>query len=342
MPPIPDAAAAEPVVVAVDLGGTKLAAGLFTAAGVAHQRRATPLAGRQGRAVGALIVEEVRRLLDQALAAGHPVGAIGIAIPGIVDARTARVWAPNIPGWDDYPLRDEVAASLPVAARPAGGNVTAPAVPIILDSDRAAYILGEAWQGVARGCRDAIYLAVGTGIGAGILAGGQVLRGVGGVAGAIGWLALDRPFSPDYATCGCFELHASGAGLAHAALRLLHDRADYQGVLRTAPSLAAREVFDAYQAGDPLAHDVLRQAVEFWGMAVANLVSLFNPEKIIFGGGVFGPAVQFLPAIAAEARRWAQPISVDQVELVAARLGADAGLYGAARLALEAASLDPR
>ena len=91
----------------------------------------------------------------------------------------------------------------------------------------------------------------------------------------------------------------------------------------------------AYDANDKLAIAVINNAIEYWGMAVANLVSLFNPEKIIFGGGVFGPALKFLDAIYDEAKKWAQPISMQQVKLEGAALGNEAGLYGAAYLALK-------
>ncbi|RIK72223.1 MAG: hypothetical protein DCC67_19560, partial [Planctomycetota bacterium] len=205
------------------------------------------------------------------------------------------------------------------------------------DSDRAAYILGEAWQGAARGCRNAAFLAVGTGIGAGILADGRVLRGAGGVAGAIGWWALDRPYEADYRTRGCFESRASGHGLAEAARRLLGERAEGGGRLSAAACITARDVLEAYDHGDQTAVAAVRQAVELWGMAAANLVSLLNPERIVFGGGVFGPAARLLADIRAEAQQWAQPVSIGQVEFVASMLGGDAGLYGAARLAIEAA-----
>ena len=85
---------------------------------------------------------------------------------------------------------------------------------------------------------------------------------------------------------------------------------DYNGPLRNAAALTAHEVFAAYEAGDEIAQGSVAEAIEFWGMASANLISLFNPEKIIFGGGVFGPATQFLEAIETEARRWAQPSRV--------------------------------
>ena len=99
--------------------------------------------------------------------------------------------------------------------------------------------------------------------------------------------------------------------------------------------LTAKDIFAAYDSNDKLAVAVINHAIEYWGMAVANLVSLFNPEKIIFGGGVFGPALKFLDAIYDEAKKWGQPISMQQVKLEAAALGNDAGLYGAGFLALK-------
>ena len=253
------------------------------------------------------------------------IKAVAVAVPGIAHPRTGRVWAPNLQGWDDYPLRDEVRDAF-----------SDPGVKFVVESDRAAYILGEAWQGAARGCRDAIFLAVGTGIGAGILTDGRVLRGEGGIAGAIGWLALNRPFLPEYKDCGCFESHASGEGLARAARDLLVRRKGYRGPLRKKPSITAPDVFQACARGDEVARQVLEQAIAFWGMACANLISLFNPETIIFGGGVFGPAARFLDAIAAEAHRWGQPAAMRQVAFEVSRLGSDAALYGAAVLAREA------
>jgi glucokinase len=205
---------------------------------------------------------------------------------------------------------------------------------VTIDSDRAAYILGETWRGAARGARDAVFLAVGTGIGAGILSGGKLIRGYGDVAGAIGWLALDRPFLPRYVQHGCFEDQASGPGLVRVARDLIGADASYSGELRGIADLDAGNIFAAHERGDALASKVIDNAIELWGMAAANLVSLFNPEMIVFGGGVFGPAVKFLDRIYDEAKRWAQPIAIGQVRFVASELGSDAGLFGAGRLAM--------
>jgi glucokinase len=313
----------EPAAIALDLGATKLASAIFVGQQPPLHKRALPLENRQGAAVGRLIINEVKRLARTAARRGIAIRAIGIAVPGIVSVKTGRVWAPNIPGWDDYPLRDELRAA-----------VDDKKVKIVADDDRAASILGEAWQGAARGSANAIFLAVGTGIGAGILADGRVLRGADGIAGAIGWLALDRPFRPEYVACGCFESSASGAGLAKAAKIVAAKRKGYGGRLRSSAKITAHDVFKAFEQGDPVAKAVLRQAIEYWGMASANLVSLFNPEKIIFGGGLFGPALQFLDAITVEARKWAQPISIERVGFEASQLGADAALFGAAYAAL--------
>ncbi len=193
------------------------------------------------------------------------------------------------------------------------------------------------WKGNANGCKDAVFLAVGTGIGAGILVNGEVLRGHNDIAGAIGWMALNRPFEGKYIECGCFEYHASGEGIAKVTRDLLRKNRSYSGVLRNKDieSINAYDLFAAFKSGDFIASEVIEQCIEFWGMAVANIVSLFNPEKIIFGGGIFGPAAKFIPEIRKEASRWAQPISINQVTLDVSALGGDAGVYGAGFLALK-------
>lgn len=290
------------MVIAVDLGGTKLAGAVFDEGGGIQRRKVVPLAGAEGKAVGALIMALVREL-----SAETPVDAVGVAVPGIYHSDRGSVWAPNIAGWDDYPLLNELR------------NATD--AQVVVESDRTCYIMGEVWQGNARGSENAIYLAVGTGIGAGILADGRVLRGAHDIAGAIGWLALEPDYNSEYDACGCFEAHGSGPGIARAA-----------GVA------TAEAAFEAFARGDAFATKAVRNAVSNWGRAVANLVSLFNPEVIVFGGGVFGPAAPLLDDIYAEALKWAQPISIKQVRLCPSALGSDAGLFGAAAVALHASS----
>ena len=286
-------------VLGFDLGGTKLSGAVFNDKGKILSKEVVLLENREGKEVGDLIKKQVTKFFSEE----KKIEAIGISVPGISYSKTGTVWAPNISGWENYPLLDDLKST-------AGNKIK-----IKIDSDRACYILGEVWQGAAKGCKDAIFLAVGTGIGAGIMTNGDVLRGSNDIAGAIGWLALDKPFMEKYTSCGCFEFNASGEGLAKVSKEFLQNDIEYEGVLNTKKEdhITAYDIFEAYKEKDPIAEKVLKQAIEFWGMTTANLVSLFNPEKIIFGGGVFGPALQFLDDIMNEAKKWAQPISITQV-----------------------------
>jgi glucokinase len=312
-------------VLGVDLGGTKLALALFSSEGKIIEKSAVVLEGRTGPDVGKLITEQIAGYIDSTGQKGDRIKSIGISVPGISHKESGTVWAPNIPGWDNYPLLNEMVSSFSK-------------IPVTIDSDRACHILGELWQGNARGCNDAIFLAVGTGIGAGILVNGEVLRGSHDIAGAIGWLALDRPYLDKYKECGCFEYYASGDGIARVAGEILKEDDSYTGELKNKDpeNITSYDVFTAYEYRDPVAVKVIELCLEIWGMVVANLVSLFNPEKIIMGGGVFGPAVPLIPAIKQEALKWAQPVSINMVSIEPSALGGEAGVYGAGFLALRA------
>jgi glucokinase len=303
---------------AIDLGGTKLSLAVFSREGEITGKQVIPINNRTGNEAGGLIVDEIKKFIDYQ----NNIDCIGIAVPGIYHQSTGRVWAPNIGGWDDYPLLEQVSGKTKI--------------PIKIDSDRACSILGEVWKGNASRCAHAIYLAVGTGIGAGILIDGKILRGVDDIGGAIGWMALKTPFEEKYVPMGCFEYYASGDGIVRTAREYLRLEKNYEGILKSKQeSLTSHDLFDAYDQQDHLAKKTFETCIGFWAMAIANLVSLFNPEKIILGGGVFGPAVKFIPAIKVEAEKWAQPISIKKVSIESSALGTDAVLYGAAFLALQ-------
>jgi glucokinase len=308
----------------IDLGGTKLALAVFGNEGNVLSKVTVALGNSQGFAVGRLICSEIEKVIHTTELNGNKIESVGISVPGISHQATGTVWAPNIPGWEDYNLLKEVKSVC--------GDI-----PVTIDSDRACYILGELWQGNAKGCRDAIFLSVGTGIGAGILINGEILRGSHDIAGCIGWMALKGPFEKKYISCGCFEYYASGEGIAKVAREFITEETTYRGELKNIQieKITSKDIFQAYENGDTIAVSVIGLCVEFWGMAVANLVSLFNPEKIIFGGGVFGPAIPLISAIKEDAAKWAQPVSINQVSFNASGLSGDAGVYGAAFLALK-------
>ena len=310
-------------VIGVDLGGTKVAAAIFDHFGNIKAKEMRLLDGAQGDKVGKLVSEVILSLME-----GNPrqhIKAIGVCVPGIVYSKKNTVWAPNIPGWDNYHLKRRIEAA-----------IQNPKIKISIESDRTCYVLGEVWKGGAKGCQNVIYLAVGTGIGGGILIDGRVLHGHSDIVGATGWMALQNPYHPDYIPCGCFEHYASGNGIALQAQKALMCEKNYSGPLQGKPleEVTSRDVFAAYEEGDLIACKVLDKAIEMWGMGAANLVSLFNPEKFIFGGGVFGPAAQFIPRIYDEACKWGQPISMKQVKFSASKVDGEAALYGAGYLAI--------
>lgn len=296
-------------IIGIDLGGTKISAALFDEAGETLEKNYRLLDGASGSAVSIAIAETILTL--RARRPDLPVRSVGICVPGIVYSQRGTVWAPNIPGWDNYPLRDDLKAVL-----------NDPSVRISIESDRTCYILGEVWKGAAHGCANAIYLAVGTGIGAGILLDGRIIHGASDIVGATGWMALEHPYREEFIPVGCFEYYASGNGIGNQAKLLYADK-----------TKSSYDVFADY-GEDPVATQILDKAIRMWGMGAANLVSLFNPEMVVFGGGVFGPAVRFIDRIYAEARRWGQPIAMRDVKFCASQTGGDAALLGAAYLGI--------
>lgn len=304
-------------IIGIDLGATKIAGALFTGEGDILKKVGFQLNGREGTAVGEL----VRKLVSDLLYRRKDVVSIGICVPGIAGMNTGKIWAPNIPGWEQYPLRQEIEEHFR-------------GISVNIESDRTCYILGEVWKGAAAGCRNAIFISVGTGIGAGILSDGRIIHGSGDIAGSAGWMALEPPYSTDYDGCGCFEYHASGRGITNKAVKLAHERKWYRGPLLK-KNLSTGDVFEALKKGDEIAREIIDKAIKMWGMAAANFISLLDPETIIFGGGVFGPAVQYLHAIVDEARNWAQPVSMKNVRFSHSMLGGEAGMYGAGYVALK-------
>jgi glucokinase len=202
----------------------------------------------------------------------------------------------------------------------AHSRASARPLPVVIDSDRAGCVLGECWLGAARGLRHVVFVAIGTGIGVGILSDGRVVSGAGGVAGAAGWFALDPGWKPRYAEVGCWEAEAAGPALAAAS--------------RTSDAHAA---VAAARRGDRTALDALERAARYTGMGVANLVSALDPQAVILGGGLMaGAGDLLLEPIRLEVRRWAQPIAASRCRIELSALGDAAGLLGAARLALNA------
>ncbi|MCG2462143.1 ROK family protein [Flavobacteriaceae bacterium F89] len=320
------------VVLGIDIGGTKISAALFDLKGDVLHKEIVSLGDREGSEVMELVRTMVVHSLDLAKNIARLVVAVGACVPGIYDPIRKTVWAPNIRGWDNYPLWLQLTQIV--------GDTC---INIAVESDRSCYILGEVWKGCAHGCSDAIYLSVGTGIGAGILSNGRIITGNRGIAGSVGWMALEPPYDKKYDSWGNFEHYASGNGIARSALESLRKPRARVSILDGMPEdkITAHHVFSAFEKQDPVAEEVLARAVVYWGMAVANLVSIFNPQKVIFGGGVFGPAVKLMDSIFMESKKWAQPLAIREITVEASILKGDAGLIGAGYLAIKSLNASP-
>jgi len=287
-----------------DLGGTKIVAARVTETGaVTHRlRAATPSGGGMG------VVDAIESLLRQLPADG--ACSIGVDVPGLAHP-DGVVWAPNIPGWTHMPLVRMLAGRMQL--------------PVVVDSDRNAFVTGEAWRGSAKGCRDVVFLMVGTGIGAGIISGGQLLRGHGELSGCAGWMAVRDRFRRGYERVGCLEFHAAGPGIARSA------------VLRLKQPATTRDVVRLARAGDARAQRVLADAGHYLGLALANLVDILNPEMIVLGGGLAAAGTLLLDPARRTMGQWAQPLAVKQVRIARSRLGDRAGILGMARLCFDRA-----
>jgi glucokinase len=200
-------------VLAVDLGGTKTATAFVDAGGVAADKQKVAAEHSLNRTVEHIAAHAV----------GARIDAVGVIVPGIYNASTGNAWAPNLWGSDEVPLRDALEQRL--------------GAPVRISSDRTGYVLGEQWLGVARGLSDVLFVAIGTGIGVGILAGGRVIEGAHGIAGAAGWMAVSCEWKPDYARCGCWESEAAGPAIArHAVYRSHPNRSSTLGPAYHRPS----------------------------------------------------------------------------------------------------------
>lgn len=300
-----------------DLGGTKCSAAVVDRTGRIARDRTVPVNVSSASAPLLQICELARQMAGGQKPA-RAFAAAAVAVPGLVRPN-GTVWAPNLPGWNRMPLAQRLERSL--------------GIPVTVESDRHAAILGEAWLGAARGKSDAILLILGTGIGAGILSGGRIIRGAHALSGCAGWMTVTREEVDAAAGNGELESLAAGPGVARAARQRLLEGAG-SSLSRLHPSqITARDVAAAALEHDPLAVDIFARAGKFLGFAVANLVSLFDPEVVILGGGMAEAADLYLESLKQAMFERAQPLSARLVKIKVSRLGPKANLLGCARLA---------
>jgi glucokinase len=321
-------------IVGVDIGGTKIAAALLRAglpgAGSGtlppeetprlEARFVTPTDASSPEACLASILACVDRLAD-----GREVEAVGVGVASMVDFVAGRVVdSVNLP-LADVPLRDLLAERL--------------GVPVVIDNDANAAALGEAIYGAGRGSDEMIMLTLGTGVGGGIVCGGRLYRGASGAAAELGHIIVDVNGPPCPANCpnhGCLEAFVAGPAMGRAAREyaLGHPRSGLGRALAAGEGVDGPLLTRLALADDPGAAEVLAGIGELLRAGLVTLVNIFNPEVVVIvGGAAAAGALLLAPARRVLAARGLRP-QKDEVRVVPAALGPDAGFFGAAALAL--------
>jgi glucokinase len=267
------------------------------------------------------MVEEV----EAALSVAPDVEAIGFGIPSLIDRdRAVSMWSNHLP-LDDIPFRDLMSERL--------------GLPVYLENDANAALLAEHAFGAAQGASDALMLTLGTGIGGAVLAGGRLYRGANGAAGELGHVVVDMNGPPCLGKCpnrGCLEVMASGTAIGREGQAAAQqDPSSPLGrVAASGRAVTGALVTDLAHDGDPLARSVVAICGRRLGVGLASLVNVFAPEVIVIGGGAIGADEMLLAPAREEMAARALPRARDEVRVVRAHFGEEAGMLGAALLAL--------
>ncbi|MDI7275191.1 MAG: ROK family protein [Anaerolineae bacterium] len=310
---------------ALDFGGTKLAAGIVDWRSGRVVREARQRTGEASGAEGQ--IADMLALVDGLLGAmpeGETLTGVGVSFGGPVDAPSGTVLqSHHVPGWDGLPLASRLSRRL--------------GLPVLVENDANAVALGELLYGAGRGVADLVYMTISTGIGGGIILDGQLWRGHHGVAGEVGHMVV-RPDGP-VCTCGnrgCLEALASGLSIARRAREALAAGRPGELLLALAggepDGITAELVFRAALSGDDAAKSVVAEAAADLGLAIAMLCSIIDPARVILGGGVAKAGEQLLVPVRQAFRRHAFPLLVERVSIVRAAAIDQGGLLGAAAL----------
>jgi glucokinase len=294
--------------IGIDLGGTNLRAAAIDRSGkmLAKVAGSTHLsAGRE--AVVADMVAGVHNLSEQFGAGG--LAGVGVGVPGFIILEKGIITdSPNLPGFANFPIRDEIERQL--------------GAPVVLENDANAAALGEKWMGAGRDHNDLVLLTLGTGIGGGIISGGRVLHGFVGMAGELGHTTVVPSGNPcGCGNRGCLEKHASATAVVAMAR-----------MMGLGENLTSEAVYRLAAAGDEKAQAVFVAMGQALGIALATLVNVFNFPLYLLSGGVLPAWDLFAPHMIAECRRRSFIFRTTDTKIEKATLGNEAGLYGAAYL----------
>ncbi len=317
--------------IGVDLGGTNLRVAAVDDAGRLLEKTARSMRALGGRdAVIRQLCQDARELAARHGSAGTCVG-VGVGVPGILYLEKGVLRrSPNLPGWENFAVRDAIASQL--------------GLPVRVDNDANLAALGEKWRGAGRHVASLCLLTLGTGLGGGLILDGKIWHGFLGMAGEIGHIPVVENGAPcGCGSRGCLETEVSATAIVRKAQALLAAGAtpalaeEVRRGERGAP-LTAELVYRVASAGDRACRELFDSFGKYLGLALAGLVNVLNFPLYVIGGGVSAAWDLFSPAMFSELCARSYVFAEGSTRVARAELGADAGLYGAAALALGSAA----
>ncbi len=301
----------------IDVGGTSIKCGFFSASGELLEKWEIPTRTEdKGEKILPDIAKSIQEKMQEKGLGKDAVLGVGIGVPGPVNKNGEIPTAVNL-NWGYKHISKEMEELTGLSSK--AGN----------DANVAA--LGEAWKGGAEGCANVILATLGTGVGGGIIVDGKIVAGAHGAGGEIGHANVkhDETDSCNCGNKGCLEQMASATGIVRLAKKALVS-SDKDSALRKA-EVTAKEVFDAYKAGDELAAEVVAEFADYLGGALATFATVVDPDVILIGGGVSKAGEPLIKAVQKCYKKYAFTTCKD-IPIRLAELGNDAGIYGAAKL----------
>ncbi|RMH72992.1 MAG: ROK family protein [Gemmatimonadetes bacterium] len=306
----------------IDVGGTFIKVGLVSDTGtLLHHEKVPTEAQRGGAAILDNIVEGAKRCVAHAQMDWDEIAGAGVGVPGLLDAASGIVrQAPNLPDWDNLPVRDRLTEKL--------------GIPVQVENDANAAAFGEWWVGAGQGVDHLIGLTLGTGVGGGLILNGKIYHGAIGAAAELGHMTID-PYHPyvKEGIRGSLEALASGLAIVKFATEgLKSEDADIllQMVKENDNEITPYIVYKAAQAGDSLSAHIYHEVGTFLGIGIANLIHIFNPQMVVIAGGIAAAYDLFAPPMMKQITERTFETSRQCVQIAKAQLGEFAGLIGAA------------
>ena len=320
----------DPPVVAIDIGGTKIAAALVTPDGRTHALINLPTEAKQG---GEAVMERVQNLVDEliqiSIAPGARItpAAVGVGTAGQVALKRGVIsFATSaLPGWVGMPVKDRLEQAC--------------GLPVFVENDANVMALGESAFGAGRGCRHIIGLTVGTGVGGGIIIDGRIYHGAHGIAGGIGHIHIDYR-GQRQCPCGrygCLEAFASTQGIVAEYLQVAAPEV-VENLGITPDQLGVKQIAALAYAGDADAWGAILRGAEYLGVGITTLINLFDPEMVVVGGGIANLGDPYFDRVRTVVRDSVLP-SLAETPILPAQLGDQANLIGAACIAWQGLEL---